>query len=139
MLSRTLLSIIILAALFLILPVSTVFAHLMLIEPVEAGKVQVVFDDGSPNPHAEVVVFDEDENEIARGDVDRDGYFSYPAEDAAMLVAEDSFGHRAEYVIGEDVHQPLPRVSTVSAVLAGFLLIAGIFHYRVRNKEEAYI
>lgn len=134
MLSRTLLRITILAALFLILPVSTVFAHLMLIEPVEEGKVQVVFDDGSPNPHVEVIVFDEDENETARGEVDRDGYFSYPAEEAVMLVAEDNFGHRAEYVVGEDAHQNLPRVLTVSAVLAGFLLIAGIFHYRVRNK-----
>ena len=134
MFSRILLSITVLAVLVLILPVSTVFAHHMLIEPVEEGKVRVVFDDGSPNPHAEVIVFDEDENETARGEVDRDGYLSYPAEDAAMLVAEDNFGHRAEYVVGEDAHQALPRVPTVSAVLAGFMLIAGIFHYRVRNK-----
>ncbi len=134
MLSRTLLSINILAALVLILPASTVFAHLMLIEPVEEGKVRVVFDDGSPNPHAEVIIFDEDENEIVRGDVERDGYFSFPAEDAVIIVAEDNFGHRAEYVVGEDAHQALPRVPTVSAVLAGFLLIAGIFHYRARNK-----
>ena len=134
MLSRTLFIITIMAVLFLIFPVATVFAHLMLIEPVEEGEVRVAFDDGSPNPHAEVIVFDEDENEIARGDVDREGYFSYPVEDAVMLVAEDNFGHRAEHVIGEDAHQALPRVPTVSAVLAGFLLIAGIFHYRVRNK-----
>ncbi len=137
MLSRTLLSITILVALVLILPASTVFAHLMLIEPVEEGKARVVFDDGSPNPHAEVIVFDEDENEIVRDDVDRDGYFSYPAEDAVMIVAEDNFGHRAEHVVGEDAHQGLPRVPTVSAVLAGFLLIAGIFHYRVKRKGEA--
>ncbi len=122
---------------FLLLPVSTVFAHLMLIEPVEGGKVRVAFDDGSAARHAEVVVFNKEGEEIARGDVDRDGYFSYPAEDATILVAEDNFGHRAEYVVGEDAHQALPRVPTVSAVLAGFLLIAGIFHYRVRNKEES--
>ncbi len=118
----------------LLLPASTVFAHMMLIEPVEEGKVQVVFDDGSPNRHAEVVVFDEDENEMARGDVDRQGYFSYPAEGAVMLVADDGFGHRAEYLVGEDAPQALPRVPTVGAVLAGFLLIAGIFHYRVRKR-----
>ncbi len=134
MLSRTLLSITILAALVLILPASTVFAHHMFIEPVEEGKVQVVFDNGSPARQAEVVVYNEEDEEITRGDVDRDGNFSYPAEDAAMLVAEDNFGHRAEYVVGEDVHEALPRVPTVSAVLAGFLLIAGIFHYRARNK-----
>ena len=137
MFSRTLLFITVLALLVLILPASPAFAHLMLIEPVEEGHVRVVFDDGSPNPHAEVIVFDEDENETARGDVDRDGYFSYPAEGASKLVAEDNFGHRAEYVVGEDAHQALPRVPTVSAVLAGFLLIAGIFHYRVRKKDEA--
>ncbi len=132
--SRVLIIFSILLVSFLLLPASTVFAHLMLIEPVEEGKVRVVFDDGSPNPHAEVIVFDENENETASGDVDRDGYFSYPAEDAALLVAEDNFGHRAEYVVGEDARQALPRVPTVSAVLAVFLLIAGVFHYRVRNK-----
>ncbi len=135
--TRLLMTFSILLVSFFLLPVSTVFAHLMLIEPVEEGKAQVVFDDGSPNRHAEVVVFDEDENEIARGEVDRDGYFSYPAEEAAMLVAEDNFGHRAEYIVGEDAYQVLPRVPIVSAVLAGFLLIAGIFHYRVRKKDEA--
>ncbi len=137
MFSRTLLIITILALLVLILPASPAFAHLMLIEPVEEGKVRVVFDDGSPNPHAEVIVFDEDENETARGDVGREGYFSYPVEGAAVLVAEDNFGHRAEYVVGEEAHQALPRMPTVSAVLAGFLLIAGIFHYRVKKKGEA--
>lgn len=134
MFSRILLSITVLAAVVLILPVSTVFAHHMLIEPVEEGQIRVVFDGGSAARHAEVVVFSAEGEEIARGDVDNDGYFSYPAEDAAMLIAEDNFGHRAEYVVGEDAHQALPRIPTVSAVLAGFLLIAGIFHYRVRNK-----
>lgn len=137
MFSRTLLTITILAVLLLILPASPAFAHLMLIEPVEEGQVRVVFDDGSAARHAEVVVFTEEGEEVARGDVDRDGYFSYPAEGAAKLVAEDNFGHRAEYVVGEDAHQALPRVPTVSAVLAGFLLIAGIFHYRVKKKGEA--
>ncbi len=134
--TRLVIAISILLVTFLFLPASTVFAHLMLIEPVEEGKVRVVFDDGSPNPHAEVIVFDENENETARGDVGRDGYFSYPAEDAVMLAAQDNFGHRAEYVVGEDAHQTLSRVPTVSAVLAGFILVAGIFHYRVRKKEE---
>ncbi len=134
MLSRALLSITILAVLVLILPASTVFAHLMLIEPVEEGKVRVVFDDGSAARHAEVVAFNEEGEEIARGDVDSDGYFSFPPEEAVFLEADDGFGHRAEHVVGEDAHQGLPRVPTVSAVLAGFLLIAGIFHYRVRNK-----
>ncbi len=134
MFSRTLLILAILAALALILPVSPVFAHLMLIEPVEEGRVRVAFDDGSAARHAEVVAFSEEGEEIARGDVDREGYFRFPPGEAAYLEADDGFGHRAEYVVGEEAHQALTRVPTVSAVLAGFLLTAGIFHYRVRNK-----
>ncbi len=137
MFSRILIRITIIAGLVLILPALPVFAHLMLIEPVEEGKVRVVFDDGSAARHAEVVVFNEEGEEIARGDVDREGYFSFPPEEAAFLEADDGFGHRAEYVVGEDAHQALPRVPTVSAVLVGFLMIAGIFHYRVRKKEES--
>ncbi len=120
---------------FLLLWPASAFAHLMLIEPVEEGKVQVVFDDGSPNRHAKVIVYDDENREIAGGDVDREGYFTYPADEAALLVAEDNFGHRAEYEVGEEPHAALPRLPAVSAVLAFFALIAGIFHLRVKNKK----
>ena len=119
----------------LILSASPVFAHLMLIEPVEDGLIKVVFDDGTVARHAEVVVYNEKDEEIARGDVDEDGKFSYPEQEAELIVADDGFGHRAEYVVGEDPHEALPRGLTVAIVLAGFCLIAGVFHYRVRKRE----
>jgi len=137
MLNKTKLIIAILGAAAILLPASPVFAHLMLIEPVEEGKVQVVFDDGSAARHAEVVVFDENEEEIARGDVDREGYFSFDPEEAELLVADDGFGHRAEHVVGEEAAQALPRGPVVAAVLFGFALISGFFQYRVHKKQQA--
>lgn len=124
------------AMLAILLAASPAFAHLMLIEPVEEGKVRVVFDDGSTNRHAEVVVFDENEEEIGRGDVDREGYFSFDPEGAEMLVAEDGFGHRAEHVVGEEVRQALPRGPVVATVLFGFVLVSGFFQYRVYKKQQ---
>ncbi len=125
----------ILCSLLILLPASPVFAHLMLIEPVEEDKVRVVFDDGSIARHAEVVVYDYNEEEVARGDVDDEGYFEYDPEKAEFLVADDGFGHRAEYVLGEETTQALPRGPVVALVLLGFGLIAGVFHYRVKKKE----
>lgn len=127
--------IIILGVAVIFLPAAPVFAHLMLIEPVEEGKVRVIFDDGSAARHAEVVVFDENEKELARGDVDRDGYFSFAPEKAELLVAEDGFGHRAEFVTGEEVRQFLPRGPVVAVVLLGFALVSGFFQYRVQKNR----
>jgi nickel transport protein len=126
----------ILLILLIVLPAAPVFAHNMLVEPVESGKVRVIFDDGSPARHAEVIVYNEQEEEIARGDVDRDGLFSYEAEGAVFILAQDQFGHRAEYTIGEEIGQGLPRVPTVIAVLGVFVLIAGLFHYRINKRES---
>ena len=135
--TRKTLTLFILCLLLVFLPALPVFAHLMLIEPVEEGKVQVVFDDGSISRHAEVVVYDHDEVEIDRGDVDDEGYFRYDPEEAAMLVADDGFGHRAEYVVGEDAHDALPRGPVIAGVLFGFTAISGFFQYRVSKKTRA--
>ncbi len=129
------------AAIFLlilltILPAAPVFAHHLLIEPVEAGKVRVIFEGGSPARQAEVIVYNEQNEEIARGDVDREGVFTYEAEGAAFMVAQDQFGHRTEYTVGEKIEQSLPRVPTIVAVLGVFVLIAGLFHYRVNKRES---
>lgn len=112
-----------------------VFAHAMIIETVEEGKVKVVFDDGSPNRHAEVTVFDEEENEIAHGEVDEEGYFSYDPTGAVLLVAQDNMGHRAEYVVGEGMRRSLPRVPTIGAALLIFALVAVVFRYRSKKRS----
>ncbi len=128
--------ILLLGVLAILLSASPVFAHLMLIEPVEEGRVRVAFDDGSANRHAEVVVYDENENEIARGDVDGEGYFNYDPQEAELLVADDGFGHRAEYVAGEETQQALQRGPVVAGVLFGFAFIAGLFQYRIQKKNS---
>ncbi|RQD68607.1 MAG: hypothetical protein D5S00_08690 [Tindallia sp. MSAO_Bac2] len=115
------------------------YAHAMFIEAVEEGKVQVIFDDGTPNRHAEVIVYDEADKEIERGNVDRQGYFSYAAKDAVRLVAKDNFGHRAEYVIGEETRKQLPRIPTVAGVLAIFILIAAFFQHRTNKRKAAEV
>lgn len=126
---------IILCLAVILLPGSLVFAHLMLIEPLEEGKIQVVFDDGTASRHSEVVVYDENDEVIKQGEVDEDGKFSYPPEDAELIVADDGFGHRAEYVVGEDPQEALPRGPTIFIVLAGFAVIARIFHNRVKKTK----
>lgn len=134
MLKKTRFIISFLGALVMLLAASPAFAHLMLIEPVEEGKVKVVFDEGSAARHAEVVVYDQDEKEIDRGDVDDEGYFSFDPDEAKLLVADDGFGHRAEHVVGEEAQEALPRGSVVAGVLFGFIAIAGFFQYRVSKK-----
>ncbi len=94
------------------------------------------FDDDIPNQHAEVTVYDEAENEIARGKVDDEGYYSYLEEEAVVLVAKDNMGHRAEYVIGVGMRRSFPRIPTISAVLIIFVLIAAVFHYRVKKRRR---
>ncbi|SDY96363.1 hypothetical protein [Tindallia californiensis] len=113
------------------------FAHAMLVETVEEGRVRVIFDDGSPNRHAEVAVFDEADQEIDRGDVDDEGYFDYDSEKAVKLIAQDNFGHRAEYVVGEEASKPLPRVPTIVGVLLLFGAGAAFFKKRSKKQQSA--
>lgn len=127
----------ILSASLIFLPAQNVLAHAMLIEQVEKNVVRVVFDDGTANRHAEVVVFSESGEELGRGNVERDGTFKFPLEEGMLVVAEDGFGHRAEYVAGTEVPTGLPRLPVVSLVLFGFIAIAGVFHYRVKKKNQA--
>lgn len=118
-----------------ILPASPVFAHLMLIEPLEEGKVQVVYDDGTVARRAEVVVYNEQDEEISRGAVDTEGVFEFSPGEAAVILADDGLGHRAQYVVGEEQHQAaLSRGPTIALVLSGFGLVALFFHRRVREK-----
>ena len=120
----------------ILLPCSPVSAHRMMIEPVEEGVIKVYYEGGQIARRAEVVVYDQNNREIARNGVDAEGYFQYPLDKGdVMLIADDGMGHRAEWKIGEGRADDLPRGPTVAIVLAGFCLIAGLFHYRVKKKE----
>lgn len=119
----------------ILLPCSPARAHRMLIEPLEEGVIKVYYEGGQIARRAEVVVYDQNNREIARNGVDAEGHFHYPLEkEPALLVADDGMGHRTEYVVGDEPQEALPRGLTVTVVLAGFGLIAGVFHYRVKGK-----
>ncbi len=132
-------------ALFLIilllcfLPVSTVLAHRMVIEEVGEGAVKVGYEDGRFSRRTVVVVYDQQGTEITRGKLDDEGMFYYQSDLAVLIEADDGIGHRTELVLGQEVEEELPRGMTVAAVFSGFLLIAGVFQFRIykkRNNEE---
>ncbi len=121
---------------FLVISITPVSAHRMIVEPVEEGVVTVYYEGGQLARRAEVVVYDKEDNELARGGLDEEGKFEYPLDqEAALIVADDGMGHQAEYVVGEEIGGELPRGITVAAVLLVFGLIAGIFQYRVKKRE----
>lgn len=120
----------------LVISITPVSAHRMIVEPVEEGVVTVYYEGGQLARRAEVVVYDKEGNELARGGLNEEGNFEYPPDqEAALVVADDGMGHRAEYEIGEETGEELPRGITVAAVLMVFGIIAGIFQYRVKKKE----
>ena len=134
---RYLFPVIITLCLIFLLP-STVSAHRMIVEPVEEGIVKVIYDGGRIARRAEVVVYDEAGSEIARGGLDEKGHFYYPLDQGdVQVVADDGLGHRAEWKTGDSHGDGLSRAVTVILVLLGFVIIALVFHYRVKNQEEA--
>lgn len=112
-------------------------AHLMLVEEESEGLLRVFFDDGTPNRHALVEVYDEDGLLVEEGPVDREGLFYYDTAEAAFIVARDNFGHRAEFTPGQNQQEPLPRVPVTTGVVAGFALIAFHFQRRVNKRAGA--
>ncbi len=129
--------IIIFTVLFLLIFGATpVAAHRMIIEEIGEGAVKVGYEDGRFSRRTEVVVYDDQQNEIVRGTLDEDGLFSYPAEEAYLIEADDGLGHRAELNLAQGAARELPRALTIIAVSAGFILIAGFFQYRTSSKKS---
>jgi|LGOV01.1.fsa_nt_gb hypothetical protein len=104
-----------------------VFAHNMIIEPVSEGVVRVIFEGGSLARYAEVIVYDKDGQELTSGKVDENAEFSYPQDNAAYLVAADSFGHRVEWEVGI-LEKKLPKIPMVAGILILFGSVAYYFN-----------
>lgn len=123
----------------LILSCTPVYAHKMLIVPVEEGTIQVVYEDGSFSTRTVVYVYDEEGNEIDQGRLDAEGNFYYDATIAYSFVADDGIGHRTEWTIGEEaVATSDPhRWLTVGAVVAVFVAIAVIFSLKAKRKNKS--
>ncbi|MDZ4132916.1 MAG: hypothetical protein U1E11_07235 [Dethiobacteria bacterium] len=127
---------VIFALIFLLIPISTVFAHRMVIEEVEDGLVWAGYEDGRFSRRTEVIVYDEQGEEVARGSLDSDGKFAFPPEQAVLIVADDGLGHRAEYSLGVEARPEPPRGPTIVLVCSGFLIVAGVFHYRTQKLSK---
>ncbi|MCT8137289.1 hypothetical protein H1D32_05740 [Anaerobacillus sp. CMMVII] len=76
------------------------YAHKMVIETVEAGKIRVVYEDGSFSRRTIVILYDANGNELSRGSLDHEGYFFYDPKKVSLVVANDGIGHRAEWEVG---------------------------------------
>jgi hypothetical protein len=127
---------IITAVLLIFIPVKSVFAHRMVIEELEAGLVRVGYEDGRFSRRTEIVVYNEQGMELQRGIIDPEGQFSYQPEEAALIVADDGLGHRAELVLGAEVTEEKSRSLTVGLVFTAFLALSGIFQYRVYSRKR---
>lgn len=115
-----------------------VSAHKMYVEPVEEGVVQVYYEGGRTPRRCEVVVYNQRGEEIARGGLDEDGLFHYPADQGDVrVVANDGMGHRSEWRTGDAHGQGLPRFVTVVLVVLGLLGVAAFFNQRAKKKQAA--
>lgn len=97
------------------------YAHKMIIEPVEDGKIQVMYDGGSAATRSEVKVYNSDDEVIAEGKVDDEGYFEFDEKEASYLEADDGMGHKDKWELGQDVAavggSKLPKIAAVLVVL----------------------
>ena len=117
---------------------NAVYAHKMLIEHVEEGEIQVIFEGGEPASEAEVELLNEQGQELDSGTTGEDGYFSYDPElNPASIVATDHMGHRAELKPGEDNGTGgLSTPVTTAIVFAALAVIAGVFYVHSNKKQK---
>lgn len=108
----------------------------MLIQPVNDGLIQVVFDDDSIAYRSDVVVYDANGEILKEGRADLDGYFDYSdVLNPVTIVASDDWGHRAQWEVGADEPKILPRAPMAIGVLVIFGAIGGYFQLRMKKKN----
>ena len=118
------------AAGILLSTITFAWAHAMFVEPLEEGKVQIVFDGGAPVENAAVAVYDPVGAMLEETRADESGYYTYDhLEEPHRIVAEDQVGHRAEWVVGTTPRR-LPKIPVVAGVWLGFGGIALFFKKR---------
>ncbi|AKL97241.1 hypothetical protein CACET_c38130 [Clostridium aceticum] len=122
---------------FLLLSVP-VYAHKMMIEPIESGIVRVIYADGSFSERTEVVAYNANNEEVFRGQLDTDGYFYYDENDSvAYLVADDGLGHMVTWNIGDPVATTSSRGKwlRIAAIIFVFIGISLVFHFRKKRSS----
>lgn len=109
-----------------------VFAHALFLTLEEPGVLKAEYDGGGFSPRMEVVVYDKDDNELARGNVDEEGLFHFDEDLAAHHASvDDGMGHNAEWETGV-VETTIPKLPVVLAVFA----LIGFIFYRYSKKEK---
>jgi len=98
------------------------YAHKMVIEPLEEGKVKVEYDAGNAATRAEVKVYNSKDEVIEEGRVDEEGIFEFDPKKASYLEADDGMGHKDRWEVGKEVEavgsSKLPKIAVVVLVLA---------------------
>lgn len=116
-----------LIALVLLIP-GVAYAHGMSLILEAPGVFRVEYDGGGFSPGTEVVLYDQEGRELARGLVDEEGKYHFDASLAVYrAVADDGMGHRAEYKEGVE-EKTIPKVPVVIAVFAVVAVIFVVFN-----------
>lgn len=106
-------------------------AHGLFLTLEEPGVLKAEYDGGGFSPRMEVVVYDENGNELDRGNVDENGEFHFdPDLDVAKAEVDDQMGHHAMYEAGQTQKQ-IPKLP----VIIGVFVVIGII-FAVSNKKK---
>ena len=124
----------------LLLSTSTVYAHRLMIDPVDEYEIQVIYEDGEAIKNAGIQILDEEGEILLEGNADEEGYYSYEGEDQAhSIVADDGTGHKVTWVIGEAVeqHGEWMQYIKIIGVAAGLILISLYFGKKARESGNS--
>ena len=113
-----------------------VFAHRMLIKPVEPGKLQIIFDNKSPAPMTQVRFLDKDNKEIFTATADNEGYVVYDTNlKIARVIADDGLGHKTQWKYGEEFKMPMSLKTKGAIGVFGLAFVATFFHFKTQRKK----
>lgn len=109
-----------------------VFAHALFLTLEEPGVLKAEYDGGGFSPRMEVTIYDKDDNELVKGNVDEEGLFHFDEDLAAHhATVDDGMGHTSTWETGV-VETSIPKIPVVIGV---FALIGGIFYYYSKKKK----
>ncbi len=131
---------ILLVVLMVLLSLSTVYAHRMMIDPVEDTKIWVGYEDGDTIESITVQVLDLEGEVLAEDRVDDEGYYSFENEpDAHSIVADDGMGHQVTWVVGEPTvyREGWRKYIRIIGIVTVFALVALFFRIRSRKAKKS--
>lgn len=115
---------------------TSIFAHSMIIEPVNDTSVKVYYDGGGFSDRTVVKLLDENDKELAQGNLDKDGVYTYDKSlPISKIVAEDGLGHHAEWIVADGFKEGLPKAPIIAVAVIIFGGVA-IF-YNKKNKKKS--